>query len=143
MAPSFRPRSRSARVYAVCGALFTSACFSPGDGVEPPLDSLYFPVGVALGQGADRLYVANSDSDLRYNGGTVVVLDAERIRSFLPVWCTADSDCSGRASRCVGASQDDSAVVTGMCVDASGSPCGELDLQGPSRQFEAPGLCEP
>ena len=26
-----------------------------------------------------------------------------------------------------------------MCVDASGSPCGELDLQGPSRQFEAPG----
>lgn len=143
MAPSFRPRSRSARVYAVWGALFTSACFSPGDGVEPPLDSLYFPVGVALGVGGDRLYVANSDSDLRYNGGTVVVLDAEKIRGYLPVWCASDDDCTDRrTNRCKRAEGDEGAGL-GVCVDSDGSWCGELDTQSPSQQFIAPGLCEP
>ncbi|MEN9577413.1 MAG: hypothetical protein RJA70_422 [Pseudomonadota bacterium] len=71
----------------------TSACFPPDDGVDPPLDRIYFPVGLGLSSGGDRLYVANSDFDLQYNAGTLQALDAAAIRRLLPVSCKSDSDC--------------------------------------------------
>lgn len=78
-----------------------SACFNTGAGVDPPLDDLYHPVGVTLGKAGDVLYVANNDADLRYNGGTVQVLDAKTLRKSLPSWCEKDADC-GSGETCDG-----------------------------------------
>jgi hypothetical protein len=56
---------------------------------------------VTLGRDGDVLYVANNDADLRYNGGTVQVLDAKRLRKALPTWCESDDDC-GSGESCDG-----------------------------------------
>jgi hypothetical protein len=71
----------------LAGCAFTaslSGCFPPDEGRNPPLDRLYFPVGVALDTTGDRLYVANSDFDLQFNAGTVQVYNLESLRAFLP-----------------------------------------------------------
>jgi hypothetical protein len=57
-----------------------SACYSTGDGSPPPRDSFYFPVGLTVSAHGNVLYVANSDFDLQYNGGTVQSYDLTRIR---------------------------------------------------------------
>ncbi|MCU0692255.1 MAG: hypothetical protein MUF54_12720, partial [Polyangiaceae bacterium] len=54
-------------------------CVSPGEGPFPPGDRMYYPVGLAISPGGHTLYVANSDFDLQYNGGTVLALDLDRL----------------------------------------------------------------
>jgi DNA-binding beta-propeller fold protein YncE len=99
---SVRARVRFSAVLSHPGAAcllvagLTSGCFSTGGGVDPPLDELYHPVGVTLGRDGDLLYVANNDADLRYNGGTVQVLDAKTLRKALPQWCQSDDNCVAR-----------------------------------------------
>ena len=68
-------------------ALLATGCFAPGDGREPPLDRIYFPVGVALSPGYTRMYVANSDFDLQFNAGSLQAYDLERLDALLPVYC--------------------------------------------------------
>ena len=64
----------------VLGLAGTSACYSTGDGTDPPLDSLYFPVGLEVSHGGSVLYAVNSDFDLQYNGGTLQSYDLVLIR---------------------------------------------------------------
>jgi hypothetical protein len=82
----------------VCGAalaagLSASACYSAGSGSGPPNNNLYYPVGLAVSdrtalgpagtpveRPGDYLYVANSDFDLQYNGGTLQSYDLNQIR---------------------------------------------------------------
>ena len=58
----------------------TGACYSAGDGTAPPPNSLYFPVGLDVSVGGNVLYVANSDFDLQFNGGTIQSYDLNAIR---------------------------------------------------------------
>lgn len=104
--------------------------------MQPPLDAIIFPVGVALSSSGDRLYVANSDFDLRYNGGTVVALDAEAVRDLLPTYCKGRSDCASGES-CDGAN----GTLVGICVDEEGSPCGDLGEKPSGQQAFTPGRC--
>lgn len=55
-------------------------CYSTGNGSAPPLDSFYFPVGLAVSHGGNVLYALNSDFDLQYNGGTLQSYDLRLIR---------------------------------------------------------------
>ncbi len=73
----------------VLGATVAPGCFFPGeDALRPPQLALYFPTGLAVSPGRTALYVANSDFDLQYNGGTVQAVqladdgDAKGIRSL-------------------------------------------------------------
>lgn len=52
-----------------------AACFTSSDALDPPTDRIYFPTGVAISPGRSTLYVASSDFDLRYNGGTVAAIE--------------------------------------------------------------------
>jgi DNA-binding beta-propeller fold protein YncE len=117
-----------------------SGCFPPGDGREPPLDQIYFPVGLALSSGGDRLYVANSDFDLQYNAGTLMALDAERIRTMMPTECEVDSDC-GAGRRCDNQS-DDAQTASFWCVaeDAT-QPCGAFGEKSSATRALEPGRC--
>ncbi len=63
-----------------------AACYSAGNGSAPPTNGLYYPVGLAVsspagGQAGDYLYVANSDFDLQYNGGTLQSYDLRQLRN--------------------------------------------------------------
>ena len=55
-------------------------CYSTGDGTPPPLDQLYYPVGLRVSAGGSVLYAVNSDFDLQYNGGTLQSYDLGLIR---------------------------------------------------------------
>jgi DNA-binding beta-propeller fold protein YncE len=69
------------------------ACKLDQKGVSPPLDRIVFPASALVDPGGEWLYVANSNSDLRYNNGTLVAVDlvnAMRDRfppdGYTPVW---------------------------------------------------------
>src|SRR3954468_17542461 len=78
-------------IQLVIPCVLLSGCFGPSDGVEVPVDQIYFPVGLALdGQGAahDHLYVVSSDFDLQYNGGAVQSYDLKKLsEQYLPRLC--------------------------------------------------------
>ena len=58
-----------------------AACYSAGDGTAPPPNTIYFPVGLDVSVNGNVLYVANSDFDLQYNGGTIQSYDLNAIRT--------------------------------------------------------------
>ena len=47
----------------------------------PPADTLFFPSSAAMAPDGDWLYVANSNADLRFNDGTLVVLNVGEDRT--------------------------------------------------------------
>ncbi len=70
-----------ARLLPVVGvAGIVAACYQAGSGSAPPPNILYFPVGLDVSRGGNVLYVANSDFDLQYNGGTIQSYDLNLIR---------------------------------------------------------------
>lgn len=127
-------------------AFLTSACFSAGEGIDPPQDRVYFPVGLAVTLEQRRLVVANSDFDLQYNAGTLQVLDLERLRSVIPKPCGADADCHA-GSRCDSTpGQENGGIPAHVCVaDAgrlAGRPCGAVPERALSEQLLYPGRCD-
>lgn len=78
------------RLTAAFGLLI-SACYSSSDGISPPLDRVYFPVGLTTD--CDRrfepdcvaryLYVASSDFDLQYNAGTIQSIRLDGVRRLV------------------------------------------------------------
>jgi DNA-binding beta-propeller fold protein YncE len=69
--------NRLTHLIALCGAvsLFGVACSNETGGISPPDDAFYFPTALALDPKRPVLYLANSNADLRYNGGTLMALD--------------------------------------------------------------------
>ena len=92
------------RVALLCAALASSSCFPPGDGIEPPLDRIYFPAGLALNvpetngapstRNATHLFAANSNFDLQFNGGTLQSYDLDRLRD---TYLASEGDLEDRA----------------------------------------------
>ncbi len=99
---------------AACGILM--GCSGTGDGITPPPDRLYFPVGLSLDPAGQHLFVANSDFDLQFNGGTLQSLDTARILSFMPAYCAPGMDCRGRCGALGEASAADQILVPGPCA---------------------------
>src|SRR5687767_12810980 len=58
-------------------------CAPFNTGEEPCRQQLYFPTGVAVDPLGDVLYVASSNADLRYSGGTVSSFDLRRFECAL------------------------------------------------------------
>ncbi len=121
-----------------------SGCFSPGEGLEVPVDQIYFPVGLAMDRSSRHLFVVSSDFDLQYNAGAI---QSYRLGRFgwsepeqpsglfdqLPEWCSEARPCTGGSDRSV--------CEAGFCVAAAGaSPCPRGD-QAPSEQLLVPGRC--
>ncbi|MEQ9319580.1 MAG: hypothetical protein RIF41_10505, partial [Polyangiaceae bacterium] len=75
-------RATAAALVAGLGLSLTAgSCFFWAEGREPPVDRLYFPTGVLASPGGSTLYVANSDFDLRYSGGTLMALNLPEMRA--------------------------------------------------------------
>lgn len=66
-----------------------TSCGDAGEGIRPPLDRLFFPSGLTLdprtpdGAAPRWLFVANANSDLVYNAGTILGLDLD---AFFAAW---------------------------------------------------------
>jgi hypothetical protein len=81
-------------------AIAESGCYFTDEGLEPPGEQFYFPTGLAVSPGRTALYVANSDFDLQYNGGTVQVLDLASIRATLAPILDGLQSGKGAAATC-------------------------------------------
>jgi hypothetical protein len=81
-----RMRSTPAKVarggvaLATIGLAALSGCYSGASGSNPPTDTFYYPVGLAVSPDGTTLYVANSDFDLQWNGGTLQSYNLANIR---------------------------------------------------------------
>lgn len=126
-------------------ACLLAGCYSPGNGVSPPLDKIYFPVGVVVSPGGTRLYVVNSDFDLQYNAGSVQAYDLVRLRSLLPKYCNSDADCDASARCDLTPTVQNDDEPSHWCVARSGpyagKPCGALGEKGAADRFLEPGRC--
>lgn len=134
-------------IHLVIPCVLLSGCFGPGEGVEVPVDEIYFPVGLATDRvvddhfegrpHADHLFVVSSDFDLQYNGGAIQSYDLGELSAKLPVRCTEET----AATDCKDAPQG-SSCVQGMCADAGKSPCPTEDRADADRLLY-PGRCNP
>ena len=85
---------------AVSLALAGTSCVFGIDGKPPDPNQLYFPTGLAVSPGRTALYVANSDFDLQYAGGTLQVFDARGLRRAVGPLADALHDRAGAAAAC-------------------------------------------
>jgi hypothetical protein len=73
-----RVLARSVVVFALAaGAVAMPACALNQEGVPPPRDRIAFPASALVDPDGHWLYVANSNSDLRYNNGTLIAVDLD------------------------------------------------------------------
>jgi hypothetical protein len=137
---------------ALLSAFLLLGCFPPGEGLDPPLSKVYFPVGLAVDERQRFLAVVNSDFDLQYNAGTVQTWDLEQLRARVPHYCESDADCAGRIVTTLG--DDDPANDVSnprtqchpearWCVKPGDSPCGLFGEQDDREKALYPGRCGP
>ncbi len=70
-----RPRLYSSRKALALVYLALTGCGIGESGIAPPNDRIFFPASVTVDQSGGWLFVVNSNSDLRYNAGTLVAVD--------------------------------------------------------------------
>ncbi len=118
----------AARLNLLFIAALLGGCFDPGEGVAPPAERVYFPVGLALDTESRFLYVANSDFDLQYNAGTLQSFDLEELRARVPRGCVADDDCSSEEFCDLDPTSENLGLPSKTCVPSEGEfagmPCG-------------------
>jgi DNA-binding beta-propeller fold protein YncE len=71
--------SASWSTIAVLAGTLAAGCSFGESGVSPPLDGLFLPTGLAVDPTGGWLFVVNSNSDLRYNAGTVAAIDVVKV----------------------------------------------------------------
>jgi DNA-binding beta-propeller fold protein YncE len=73
------------RTLALLVALAASAtgCTINDNGRDPPQDQLFYPADVAIEPTGRFAFVTNANTDLRFNGGTLVTLDLDAARSLV------------------------------------------------------------
>jgi len=71
---------RAVLLAGLLGGLASGGCTLHQAGVTPPDDRIFFPSGGVVDPEGGWLYVVNSNSDLRYNAGTIVAIDLTAAR---------------------------------------------------------------
>lgn len=129
-----RTKKAGTAIGLLAGAISLSGpagCFALGEGLEPPLQGLYYPTAIVTSPGGRALYVVNSDFDIQYTGGTVQAVDlvslrscVGRLRDNLARGASAENACSDvgllpkDASTATTSDEDDNdgpVVVPGPC----------------------------
>ncbi len=80
---TFRP-ARGLVCALVCGAAI--GCTASGADVQPPRDQLAFPTGMKVSPDGKVLFVVNANSELRYDSGSIDVVDLGRVVSLIKSW---------------------------------------------------------
>lgn len=72
-----------------CGLL--AACTADSAEVQPREDELFFPTGIAVAPDDSRAFVVNANSELRWDSGSVMVLDLDKVDEIVSAWTTSRS----------------------------------------------------
>lgn len=77
-----------------CG--FAAACTASASEVRPPADQIFFPTGMAVAPGDAYLFVASANSELRYDSGSISVIELDRVEQIANDWVNTGNaaDCS-------------------------------------------------
>jgi DNA-binding beta-propeller fold protein YncE len=67
-------------------AALLGGCTASGADVHPPEDTIFFPTGMAIATDESVLFVANANSELRYDSGSVSVLDLGIVDQVIDNW---------------------------------------------------------
>ena len=70
----------------LAGLLALTGCPATGEEVRPPAGQLYFPTGMDVSPDESVLFVANANSDLRYDSGTVTAISLSAVESIVSSW---------------------------------------------------------
>jgi DNA-binding beta-propeller fold protein YncE len=87
-------------------------------GIDPPLDQIFWPGGLAIDPDGNWLYVVNSNNDLRFNAGTLLAIDLQKAKrdreklpaaAGLPSWpaCSTTHFIDDRAAETLAANLDE------------------------------------
>jgi DNA-binding beta-propeller fold protein YncE len=71
---------------ALLGGLALAGCPATSDEVRPPADQLFFPAGLGIAPDESVLFVTNANSELRYDSGTVSLIDLDAVDSLIDAW---------------------------------------------------------
>ena len=66
--------------------LLLAGCPATGDDVRPPRTGLVFPSGLAVSADESVLFVANANSELRFDSGSVLAIDLQAIDDAIADW---------------------------------------------------------
>jgi len=84
-----------AALFALAAAAGAGACTAPSSEVRPPADAFYYPTGMATSPDESLLFVANANSDLRYDSGTLAVVDLDLVDGAIGPWLASGTLPSG------------------------------------------------
>jgi DNA-binding beta-propeller fold protein YncE len=90
-------RSKTLPMRSVFFAVVLAGCTASSEEVRPRADELFFPTGAAVSPDERFLFVANANSELRYDSGTVAVIDLAAVDAIVDQWTTsgvAATDCA-------------------------------------------------
>lgn len=65
------------------GCALVAACTASAEDVRPPEDQLFFPSGLAVYPRGNVLFVANANSELRYDSGSIGVIDLKKVQNVI------------------------------------------------------------
>jgi hypothetical protein len=116
--------------YGFGTSLALIGCFGPSEGVEVPVDKIYFPVGVALDTSGEHLFVVSSDFDLQYNAGSIQSYRLAGVLEHVPLPCNTDADC-GEGGAC----------DANLCSQSDRGACGARGERPRSEQLLYPTRC--
>lgn len=71
-------------------AVVLAGCTAPSEEVRPPADQFFFPTGLAVSPDERFLFVANANSELKWDSGTVLVIDLDAVDAVANQWVAAD-----------------------------------------------------
>ncbi|MBA3462000.1 MAG: hypothetical protein H0T46_18720 [Deltaproteobacteria bacterium] len=74
------------RLVPVLGCALLAACTASADEVRPPSDEIYFPTGIAVAPGEKVAFVTSANSELRYDSGSIGVLDLDAMKTTITAW---------------------------------------------------------
>jgi DNA-binding beta-propeller fold protein YncE len=82
----------------LCAILLVAGCTASAEEVRPPERELFFPTGAALSPDDRFLFVSNANSELRYDSGSISVIDLDLVDQVAQQWIdskTPAPDCTG------------------------------------------------
>lgn len=83
---SKRSPMRSVPVLALGCAGLLAACTADAEEVRPIESELFFPTGLTVAPDESVAFVANANSELRYDSGAITVLDLEAVDRVIAAW---------------------------------------------------------
>jgi hypothetical protein len=74
-----------------------AACTASSSEVRPPSDQFYFPTGLTMAPDESVAFVTNANSELRYDSGSIMVLELDTVDQVVANWIAnktiPSSDC--------------------------------------------------